>query len=98
GSANASPIAARHMSAVERFVSKFRSRKPLDADQPVAAMDASCQREHQREGVLRAGDIGAPPHAENLDAGSDAGRDIDVAQHAAVFVNDLQLGGAAKLL
>ena len=77
---------------------KFRSRKLLDADQPVDAVDASCEREHQREGVLRAGDIGSPAHPENLHAGSDAGRDIDISKQGAVFVNDLELGGASKLL
>src|SRR5205807_2108617 len=93
-SRNASPIAARHMSAVERLVRQVRSRKPLDAGKPVEAMDASREREHQREGVLRAGDVGPPAHAEDLDAGSGAGRDVDVSKHGAVFVNDLESGRA----
>src|SRR5713226_1149144 len=61
-------------------------------------MDASCEREHQREGVLRAGDIGSPAHTENLDTGSGTGCDIDIPKHGAVFVNDLKLGRASKLL
>jgi len=61
-------------------------------------MDAPRQRQHQREGVLRAGDIGAPAHAENFYAGGGAGRDIDVAQHGAVFVHDLEFWRASKLL
>jgi hypothetical protein len=85
------------MSAVERAVRQSRSREPLDAAQPVDTVDASCEREHQRKDVLRAGDIGAPTDAQNLDAGSGASRDIDVAEHGAVFVNDLELGRASKL-
>jgi hypothetical protein len=86
------------MTAVKRIVWKVRSRKLLDAIQSFGAMDASREREHQREGVLRAGDIGSPPHAENLDAGSGAGGGIDVSEHGTVFVNDLQSGRASKLL
>src|SRR5262249_62016233 len=85
------------MSAVKRVVWKVRSRKLLDAIQS-GAMDASRQREHQREGVLRAGDIGSPPHAENLDARSGAGGGIDVSGHGPAFVNGLQLGRASTLL
>jgi hypothetical protein len=85
------------MFAVERAVRQSRSREPLDAAQPVDTVDASCEREHQRKDVLRAGDIGAPTDAQNLDAGSGASRDIDVAEHGAVFVNDLELGRASKL-
>ena len=64
----------------------------------VDAVDASCEREHQRECMLRAGDIGSPAHSENLDAGSDAGRDIDISKEGAVLVNDLELRRASKLL
>ena len=70
----------------------------LDAVEPVDAMDPSRKREHQRECVLGAGDIRPPAHAENLHAGSGAGRNVDVAKHGAVFVNDLELRRACKLL
>jgi len=66
--------------------------------QSVDAMDASRERKHQREGVLRAGDIGSPAHAENLDAGSGVGGGIDVSEHGAVFLNDLEFGCGSKLL
>ena len=79
------------------LVRNFRSRKPLDAGQTVDAVDASREREHQRECMLRAGDIGAPAHSENLDAGSNAGRDIDISKEGAVLVNDLELRRASKL-
>src|SRR5437016_3373360 len=89
GSADATEIAARHVSAVERLVRKFRSCKLLDTDEPADAMNPPCERERQREGVFRARDIGASAHAENLDAGGGASGGINISKDGAVFVNDL---------
>src|SRR6476619_1609649 len=61
-------------------------------------MDASCEREHQRERMLRACNIGAPAHPKHLDAGGCAARNIDISKDGAVFVNDLELRRTSKLL
>ena len=86
------------MPAVEGSVWQFRSRELLDADQPVHAVNAPRQGEHQREGMLRARDIGAPAHAENRHTGGAACGHVDVAQHGAVFVDRLEMRRTCKLL
>ncbi len=76
------------MPAVEWPVGMPGRRQLLGADQPGQPVQPSRQRQHQRKGVLRACDIGAPAHTEDGDAAGFARRQVDVAKDGAVFVDD----------
>ena len=86
------------MAAVEWLVGVADFAQLLDADAAGQAMKFLGEREHQRDGELGAGDIGAAADGEHLDAFGSAGVGVDVAGAEAVFLHDAQLAAGGKLL
>ena len=91
GAAEAGVVAARRVLAVERPVGAARGLDAFDGDEAVELVELARQHQHQPEGVLGAGDVGAPPQREQLDALLGAGGGVDVAQPGAEFLHDLEL-------
>ena len=70
----------------------------FDGHQAVEFVELARQHQHQAEGVLGAGDVGAPPQREQLDALLGAGGGVDVAQARAEFLHDLEPGRGREVI
>ncbi len=67
------------------------------ADAAGEAMQLLGEREHQRDGELGAGDIGAAPDGQHLDAFRGTGGEVDVARLEAVLLHDSKCAAGGKL-
>ena len=83
---------------LERPVSAAGGLDALDGDQAVEFVELPRQHQHQAEGMLGAGDVGAAPQREQLDAFLGAGGGVDVAQARAEFLHDLEPARRGKVI
>ena len=98
GAAEAGVVAAGRMVPLERPVSAAGGLDAFDGHQAVEFVELARQHQDQAEGMLGAGDVGAPPQREQLDALLGAGRGVDVAQAGAEFLHDLEPAGRRQVI
>ena len=94
---DASPIGVGGGAAVERLVDIALGGECFGTDAPGQAMHLLGERQHQRDGNLRAGDIGAPAEGQHLDAARRTGRGVDIAGHDPVFLYRNKIGADGEL-
>ena len=68
GAADAGVVAAGRVPAVERPVGALGGLDAFDGDEAVELVELARQHQHQAEGMLGAGDVGAAAQREQLDA------------------------------
>ena len=98
GAAEAGIIAAGRVPPVERPERALDRLDPLGRHEAVEFVELSRQHQHQAEGVLGAGNIGAPAQREQFDALLGAGGGVDVAQTGTEFLHHLEPGGGGKVV
>ena len=98
GAAEADEIAARRVAAVERPVGALFGLDALDGDEAVEFVELARQHQHQPEGVLGAGDVGAAAQRQKLDALLGAGGGVDVAKPRAEFLQHLEPGRRGEIV
>ena len=96
--ADAAPVRIRRMPPVERLVDMADLREPGDGDAADEAVELARLRQHQRQRVLGAGDVGAPADGEHGHVARGAGGSVDRRGREAVFLHEFQLRCGGKLL
>ena len=82
---------------VERLVGIALRGKLRGGDEPDHAVELARLHEHQRDGVLGAGDVGATADGQHRHAALGAGGGVDAAEPESVFLDEFQLRRRGKL-